>query len=195
MHRLFSRLVPPKGRREAGATLVEYSLIVALLVVTSIGVLDFLTERANDQVNNQADCVSTRPPPPECQAPPVPTSDPNPVPTTEPTVPPLPVEAFIDAIELEDLDGVVTAQVAVRIADLGGEPAAGAQVYLSFYCPGVSTPFIVPAQVTSSSGNTIFNVPMPCTGNVTFHVYQVFTNNGAAVTTISTVVSVTTSTP
>jgi hypothetical protein len=54
---------------DAGATLVEYAVIVALLVVVSIPAINFLTDRADDQVAVQADCVSMRPPPPSCQAP------------------------------------------------------------------------------------------------------------------------------
>jgi hypothetical protein len=61
-----------------GATGAEYALVMALVVVTSIGAIDFLTDRASDETRNQADCVSTRPPPPGCQLPPV-------VPTTTTT--------------------------------------------------------------------------------------------------------------
>lgn len=67
--RRFGRL-----RGSVGATLVEYSLIIALVVVPSIGAMNYLTKQANKETNNQADCISTRPPPPSCQVRPVTTT-------------------------------------------------------------------------------------------------------------------------
>lgn len=52
---------------ERGATLVEYALVVALLVVGAIGAIQFLQREGSAEVAAQADCVSTRPPPPSCQ--------------------------------------------------------------------------------------------------------------------------------
>ena len=42
-----------------GATMVEYSLVVAFLVVGSILAIDYLNGEASDEVANQADCVAT----------------------------------------------------------------------------------------------------------------------------------------
>jgi len=55
-----------------GATLVEYAVVLALVVVTAIPAIDYLTERSREEVANQADCVSMRPPPASCQLPAVP---------------------------------------------------------------------------------------------------------------------------
>jgi len=52
---------------ERGATLVEYALIMALVVFAAVASIEFLTDRSDREVNNQADCVSMRPPPPSCQ--------------------------------------------------------------------------------------------------------------------------------
>jgi Flp pilus assembly pilin Flp len=58
----------PLQRSDRGATLVEYALIVALVVVASFGAIQFLTTQSEAEVATQADCVSTRPPPPSCQS-------------------------------------------------------------------------------------------------------------------------------
>jgi hypothetical protein len=51
--------------------MVEYSLVVAFLVVGSILAIDYLNGEASDEVANQADCVATRPPPEDCQINPI----------------------------------------------------------------------------------------------------------------------------
>lgn len=55
-----------------GATLVEYALVFSLLVVATLGSIEYLENQASDEIDNQADCVSTRPAPPECGFAPVP---------------------------------------------------------------------------------------------------------------------------
>ncbi len=56
---------------QRGAALVEYALAVSLLVVASIGAVQFLEDETAAEVDNQADCLSTRPPPTTCQAEPL----------------------------------------------------------------------------------------------------------------------------
>lgn len=56
-------------RRRAGArgaTLVEYALVFSLLVVAALGAIEFLETQSSREINNQADCVSNRPPPSGC---------------------------------------------------------------------------------------------------------------------------------
>jgi Flp pilus assembly pilin Flp len=65
--RLFTR-----GRHERGATLVEYALVFSLIAVASIGAVEFLTNQSEDEIANQADCVSNRPPPSSCGYAPIP---------------------------------------------------------------------------------------------------------------------------
>ncbi|QGG95699.1 TadE family protein [Actinomarinicola tropica] len=55
-----------------GATLVEYALVFSLLVVLAIGAVEFLNAQSDAEINNQADCVSDRPPPGDCGFAPVP---------------------------------------------------------------------------------------------------------------------------
>ncbi|MDZ7674703.1 MAG: hypothetical protein U5K30_06525 [Acidimicrobiales bacterium] len=51
------------ARREGGAVLVEYALALTLLVVGSIGAIQFLEDETEDEVDRQAECISQRPPP------------------------------------------------------------------------------------------------------------------------------------
>jgi Flp pilus assembly pilin Flp len=64
--RAVQKQVTTRVRRELGATLVEYSLILAVVVVGAIGAISYLADRGSAEVADQADCVSTRPPPPSC---------------------------------------------------------------------------------------------------------------------------------
>jgi hypothetical protein len=52
---------------DRGATMVEYALVVALIVSVSATAIQGLTDASEDEVANEMDCVSTRPPPPSCQ--------------------------------------------------------------------------------------------------------------------------------
>lgn len=49
-----------------GATVIEYALVFALVMITAIGAVQFLEDRSRDEVDNQAECVSMRPPPASC---------------------------------------------------------------------------------------------------------------------------------
>ena len=57
---------------ERGATMVEYALVFALVAVVALGAMEFLVDRSEVEINNQADCVSERPPPSACGFAPVP---------------------------------------------------------------------------------------------------------------------------
>ncbi len=71
-----------------GATLVEYALVFSLLVVVGLASYEFLTDRADAEIGNQADCVSDRPPPDgDCGFAPVPAD----VVTPDPNVAPIPI--------------------------------------------------------------------------------------------------------
>ncbi len=63
--------VPTRARRQRGAAVVEYALALSLLVVAGIGAAQFLEDETADEVDNQADCLSTRPPPTSCQSEPL----------------------------------------------------------------------------------------------------------------------------
>ncbi|MEJ5254441.1 MAG: hypothetical protein WHS89_03755 [Acidimicrobiales bacterium] len=52
--------------RDVGASAAEYALIFAVLVAGTVGAFEQVSKATRSEVNNQADCVSTRPPPPSC---------------------------------------------------------------------------------------------------------------------------------
>ena len=90
-HWFADRLDATRRAVDRGATLVEYAMVVSLVGVVSLGALEFLQESASTEIENQALCVSDRPPPTgvtgdECQFAPTPTDlvvpDPNVVPPT-----------------------------------------------------------------------------------------------------------------
>ena len=54
-------------RGARGASLTEYALALVVLVVGSIGVFQTLEDNTADEVDNQANCISERPPPVSCQ--------------------------------------------------------------------------------------------------------------------------------
>ena len=89
---VFERLFM-RARRDRGATLVEYALVFSLVAVVAIGAVQFLQDESDQEVNNQADCVSSRPPPSGCNYAPVPSevSHPDPAYTPPPTPAPPPV--------------------------------------------------------------------------------------------------------
>lgn len=73
---------------DRAATLVEYALVLSLLVVGSLAVFENLTGAADAEIQNQAECVSDRPPPSDdCGFAPVPPD----VVTPDPDVTPLPI--------------------------------------------------------------------------------------------------------
>lgn len=133
------------GRRGAfndrGATLVEYATVSALLLVVSLGALQFVGDSASEQAQSEANCISTRPPPDSCQVPtaalptstttvPVSTtSTSSTTPSTIPSTVPLGSSSFTD-VTLSDPDflGGRTLDVNVSVVDAVGAPVAGAIV-------------------------------------------------------------------
>lgn len=92
----WKRVAALRTGADRAATLVEYALVSSLLLVVSLVAIDGLSTAADGEINNQAECVSDRPPPTdgdvECQFAPVPPDvtapDPDVVPPT--TAPPNP---------------------------------------------------------------------------------------------------------
>lgn len=100
-----SRLAALRGAAARGATLVEYAMVASLLLVVSMVAIDGLTTAADGEVNNQAECVSDRPPPTGgdagCEFAPTPsdlvTPDPSFVPPTTGSPVPFPDQYTISA--------------------------------------------------------------------------------------------------
>jgi hypothetical protein len=141
-----TRLEVLRTQPSRGATLVEYGLVFSLLVVVSLGALGFLNDSASNEIENQAVCVSDRPPPTDqladdrCRFAPVPTNvtapDPNVVPPT--TAPPNPnpdVYAIAAGPTDQDVDGAWTVIQPVSLTlevwqdpPAGPQPAAGIRI-------------------------------------------------------------------
>lgn len=60
-----------KDRRDRGIAVVEYALVISLLVLATVGAARFLEDETASEVDNQATCLSTRPPPVACQTAPL----------------------------------------------------------------------------------------------------------------------------
>lgn len=135
-------------KRDTGATMVEYALGAALILVVGIGAFNFLSSEATQQANTQADCISTRPPPQSCVRTPVPaaaaptttgvaptttltppSTDP-PITTTTTTPPESNVVGGPAISQLIPGDPLGRWQVSapITITDPGGAPVAGAVV-------------------------------------------------------------------
>jgi Flp pilus assembly pilin Flp len=121
-----------------GAALVEYALIVALIVVPTIGAASYLTTQAKTQTVNQANCISTRPPPASCQiraittttstVPASTTTTTAPPPTSSTTAPPAGTAAWnVAASTFNSGTRVITLNLTVK-ANPGNTPVAGAIV-------------------------------------------------------------------
>lgn len=119
------------SRGARGLALVEYALVLSLLVIASLGVINTLEDDTGDELDNQADCISSRPPPPSCQLEPL-------APTTVPsgggggddggggsgtpeqaTLGPAPTVTTSPGVTDYDVEAVLT------VTDDAGDPIAG----------------------------------------------------------------------
>jgi hypothetical protein len=113
--------------------MVEYALVVALLVVVSVGALQVLSDASGDEVANEMDCVSTRPPPPSCQLRAVSTTTTDPSATTSSTVPPSTSSTTLPPTAMawtgqSIVDGTTWRAEADVVLTNEGNPVAGATV-------------------------------------------------------------------
>jgi hypothetical protein len=170
---------------ERGATLVEYSLITALVLAGSLGAIELLTERGQEETDRQVDCVAERPPRASCQIPAIVTTTtamPPSTPTSVPEPPPLPTEASVSDVTTQDLgDGNWSATVTFTVAevdsdDIPGPPYEGAVVNVAWQVPGF--PAVAGTCTTNSEGEcAVTFVPTelsPTAGAVTISVTNVF---------------------
>jgi len=163
--------------RDRGAVLVEYALVLGLLLVGSFGTIQVLEQRSDDEVNRQADCISTRPPPPSCQPRTVTTLPPSSVPpTTTTTQPQVAGTLTFLTPRIEDLsppDGRWDAIVDVSLQADGPPPSpfpgATVRVKVTITAPANPTPFFKDC-VTAPDGmcELRFTTPAPGVTEVTF---------------------------
>lgn len=189
IHWLDNRRTLRRRGVDRGATLVEYALIFSLFVVVSLVAIDLLTESASDEIDNQAECISDRPPPDdECGFAPVPEEIEVPDPGESPPVSAPPVEAARPSVAI-DADGIfvddvwtVTFEAALTrpvSADppMPDEPVPGATVVVrieAHIIGGDWQTFDVTSCITGAAGTCelIFTAPADVDG-VQFHVVNV----------------------
>lgn len=113
---------------------MEYALLVVLVVGASAGAIRSLSDASEDEVANEMDCVSTRPPPPSCQVRAVTTTTTDPSATTSSTEPPstsstttLPPTDMGWTGTAVTVGGTWRADAAISLTN-GGEPVEGATV-------------------------------------------------------------------
>ena len=159
-------------RSDRGAVLVEYALVLTLLLVGSLGVIELLGEKSDEEVNRQADCISTRPPPPGCQPRSVTTLPPTSIPPTSvvTTAPPPEVTAtatFVNGRIEDQVDGIWDAVIEV-LFETDAEPASpygGATVRarVTIVAPSNPNPFFIDC-LTEADGTCELRFTTPAPG-------------------------------
>lgn len=183
-------------RRERGATIPEYALLVALFVVSSLGAINFLSAEGEEETQNQADCVAERPPRASCQVPAIITTTSSVVPSTTastsppgtgttsttgstaPTTAPPPNEfawspATGPVANDDDADGYWTVDSGFAVTDADSNPVEGAVVKVRWRLPGGQT---FPQQCTTAADgtcNVTFDSPFPDVDYVTVTVTDI----------------------
>ena len=164
-------------RLERGATLVEYALGTAVLLVAGLVAFNFLSSSADTQAKAQANCISTRPPPASCVRTPVPapttttTIDPASTtttltpPTTDPppstTQPPRATVTSGAATVVSNGDGTWAVSAPITVKDPGGNPVTGAVVSARMIIEG--QPFVFGCTTSAAGTCDIVVTPIPDT--------------------------------
>ncbi|HEX2563418.1 MAG TPA: hypothetical protein VHK25_05860 [Acidimicrobiales bacterium] len=183
----------PRGRgrgRDRGATLPEYALALAALVVASLGAIAALERASSEEVNNQAECVASRPPPPTCQLPPIVTTTtitPGPPPPPPPPPPADAVGSFSNPGSAYDPapPGPNWQAGADFTLSSAGTPIEGAvvRVRVTGPAPFPSSPPFYASCTTNAAGNCRLTFDVPDTGlaagSVVFRVDDVNIPNEA----------------
>jgi hypothetical protein len=172
-----------RGRGDTGATLTEYAMIVAVVVALGAGTTKYLQTRANAQVAVQADCISTRPPPQNCQPHAVVvTTTVVGTPTTPPVQPPAGHSTWTAPTGTAWDKPNGTVQYKLRVQDSANAAVAGARVFIkatgtgsSCNLPGTSLgPYTTDASGFITVTATVPKIP-PTTGctQITLSVVQI----------------------
>lgn len=153
--------------------LVEYALVLALLLLGSVGAIRFLEGEMAQEVDDEAECMSMRPPPPGCQPQPVTTSTTVSGPTTtNPTTTTVVPTASLtwensrsEPVGPDLWDAVTEPEVTAPDGDGLRQPVLGATVRVEAVVtqpPPESTPFFLSC-VTDETGRCelCFSTPYP----------------------------------
>jgi hypothetical protein len=99
---------------------VEYALIIAAVVVMSLGAIQSLQGESNDEVQNEFDCISERPPPPSCQKRAVTTTTSTTISATTSTTQPAPTTSSTESTTTTSTTTTTTAAPFVTTANWSG---------------------------------------------------------------------------
>ncbi len=126
-----------KLRRDRGATLVEYALLVGLLVVVSLGVIQNLEDKGGSKVASRSDGIGQPTEANDLSGPG--TTSPTTPPTTAP--PPSPVTVHVGTLAgaTSTSGGDWSATVTITVLDADGNPAQSVSVTGSWTIPGGGT--------------------------------------------------------
>jgi hypothetical protein len=152
--------------------MVEYALVVALIVSVSATAIQGLTDASEDEVANEMDCVSTRPPPPSCQLRSVATTTTDPSATTSSSIPPTTTSSTTTTTapppSIMTWSGVATVvgtqwmAEATPVITQDGQPVEGATVRVRV---SITNPFLPITEeiscVTDSSGTCVLSYTVP----------------------------------
>jgi hypothetical protein len=139
------RLTRYRCSGDTGATLSEYALGFSVVAVVALISGSYLTSASEEEAQNQADCVSMRPPPTTCLREPVPAPPTSPGPTGSvtsstatppptdppPTTPPPPQGDFTPGtatLTRDNVAGTWTISWPFTVVDQGNTPVADAEI-------------------------------------------------------------------
>lgn len=180
VRRMLGRAVRWAGKSAAGVTGVEYALVVSLVLVGSIGAIETLGDNSRDEVNNQANCVSSRPPPVSCQLEPLVTTTTNSIPVTMTTAPTTSSTSttttvvnpstvtITNAVSVRTGPSSWNAQATVTVLGPSGTPIAGAVIEVEVFVDNQGPFFLSCVTNASGSCQLLFNVPFANATQVRF---------------------------
>lgn len=167
-----------RWRSTRGVTLVEYALVTSLLVVASLGAIEYLNNESKKETQEQATCIAMRPPPPDCQIPtaattttaPDPDAPPPPEPPPEPPPPdPPPPPSTAEASDPGRVDPIGTnvwlitgPTILVETGDDVPFPVSGAVIRFNLEVQDPTTGewvVVATATCTTNSTGTCANPP------------------------------------
>lgn len=167
-----SRSRAKRMRADRGAVIVEYALVLALVLVPSFCTIQQLDKSSRTEVNHQANCIATRPPPPSCQPRSVTTLPPGWViptstTTTQPPSTPSGTLSFLNPA-VEDLPGGTWDAIVFASFQVAGDPVtpgvgATVRVRVTITAPANPTPFFIECVTTAPGGlcELRFTTPAP----------------------------------
>jgi hypothetical protein len=161
--------------------MVEYALVLVLFVLAGVASIKFLERVSGEEVDNQANCIETRPPPVSCQILAVTTTttappDPSTTSTTVALPPPLQL-GFVNSQAVADPSAPAGwyAELEVEVSDTEG-PIEGSSVRVGLLVtnPAGSQPFYSNCLTLADGRCSVrFDPPVTTAQTVSLEVYDI----------------------